>query len=120
MRPIRSTWETISPQITTSGKSYTPGDGVEGLVDCMVRGGSNPLGRTREAPHSGAFSMSGRACRFRPRMDVLSHDKYVYFVRPNGPRDNAVEVLMSVSFHRGGWEARWRDAPGRQCRTCAV
>ena len=23
---------------------------VEGLVDCMVRGGSSPLGRTRKAP----------------------------------------------------------------------
>lgn len=28
--------------------------------------------------------------------------------------DNALSVGMSVRFHRGGWEVRWRDASGRQ------
>lgn len=46
-------------------------------------------------------------------MDVLlSYDKYVHRVRPSGGRDNAVDVRVSVSFHRGGWEVRWRDADG--------
>jgi hypothetical protein len=31
MRPIRPTWETISPQITTSGKSYTRATGLRAL-----------------------------------------------------------------------------------------
>lgn len=48
-------------------------------------------------------------------MDVLlSRDKYVQSVRPFRRRDNTVDVLVSVSFHRGGWEIRWRDAEGRR------
>ena len=47
----------------------------------------------------------------------LSRDKYPH---PYPPRDNELWVCgdpgslsMSVRFHRGGWEARWRDAEGR-------
>ena len=29
-------------------------------------------------------------------------------------RDNSLDVLVSASFHRGGWEVRWRDASGRR------
>jgi integrase len=52
---------------------------------------------------------------FRPGVDVLlSRDKYVHSVRPSERRDNTVDVLVSVSFHRSGWEVRWRDADGRR------
>ena len=49
-------------------------------------------------------------------MDVLlSRDKYVHrYVQLEPSRDNTVDVLVSVSFHRNGWEARWRDADGRR------
>ncbi len=29
-------------------------------------------------------------------------------------RDNGVDVPVSASFHRSGWEVRWRDAAGRR------
>jgi integrase len=49
-------------------------------------------------------------------MDVLlSHDKYVHSVhRPSAAGDNSLDVPLSVSFHRAGWEVRWRDASGRR------
>jgi Phage integrase, N-terminal SAM-like domain len=84
-------------------------------VDYLVRGGSSPLGRTGKAPHSGAFLCSGWPVCLRPTVDVLlSGDKYVHRVRPFGARDNTVDVPMSVSFHRGGWEVRRRDVDGRR------
>jgi hypothetical protein len=45
---------------------------------------------------------------------LLSRDKYVHSVRPSGFRDNGLDVNVSASFHRGGWEVRWRDASGRR------
>ena len=48
-------------------------------------------------------------------MDVLlSRGKYVHAVRPPGLRDNGMDVRVSASFHRGGWEVRRRDAAGRR------
>jgi hypothetical protein len=48
-------------------------------------------------------------------MDVmLPCGKYGRSVRPFSAAGNKLDVLVSVSFHRGGWEARWRDASGRR------
>lgn len=52
-------------------------------------------------------------------MDVLLPcGKYVHLVRPAGTeldvREHNPGGLVSVSFHRGGWEVRWRDASGRR------
>src|ERR1039458_3383995 len=64
---------------------------------------------------SGLFSCPHAARWFRPAVDVLlSRGKYVHSVRPSGLRDNGVDVRVSASFHRGGWEVRWRDASGRR------
>ena len=60
-------------------------------MDNIVRGGSSPPGRTGKAPESG-----------------------VHRLRPSGMRDNGVDVPVSASFHRSGWEVRWRDAAGRR------
>jgi hypothetical protein len=45
---------------------------------------------------------------------LLSRDKYVHQVRPSELRDDDVNVHVSLSFHRGRGEVRWRDASG--CR----
>ena len=49
---------------------------------------------------------------------LLSRDKYP---RPYPPSDNTLWVRLeaprtgvSVRFHRGGWEVRWRDSDGRE------
>ena len=51
MRPIRPIWETISPQITTSGKSYTRATGLRALWtewSVEVRVLSGALGEPRK------------------------------------------------------------------------
>ena len=49
---------------------------------------------------------------------LLSRDKYPHSYPPsdNAPWvcDNALWVRVSVRFHRGGWEVRWRDGSGRE------
>lgn len=45
---------------------------------------------------------------------LLSRDKYVHQVRPSAVRDSSPDVRVSASFHKGGWEVRWRDASGRR------
>jgi hypothetical protein len=84
-------------------------------VGRLARGSSSLLGRIEKAPHRGAFLWAWIGRCFRPVVDVLLlHDKYVHSVRPSGARDNGLDVSMSASFHRGGWEVRWRDASGRR------
>jgi hypothetical protein len=76
-----------------------------------VRVLSGALGKAR----SPGLLMFRTVVCFRQPVDVLlSYGKYVYPVRPPGRRDNAVDVRVSASFHRGGWEVRWRDANGRR------
>jgi hypothetical protein len=80
-------------------------------VDRLVRGSSSLLGRIGKSPAQRGFLLPGTDLSFRPMMDVLlSRDKYVQSVRPFRRRDNTVDALVSVRFHRGAWEVRWRDA----------
>ena len=86
-------------------------------MDFMVRGGSSPLGRTAKALHSGAFFMVGQRALFRPRAWVpLPRGKYPHrYPRLAAPCGYGVRRCgVSVRYHRGGWETRWRDASGRQ------
>ena len=65
MRPIRPTWETISPQITTSGKSYTRATGLRALWTVWsveVRVLSGALGSASESPVQRALRCL-RSCR---------------------------------------------------------
>ena len=41
----------------------------------------------------------------------MSRDKYPH---PYPSADNALWVRVSLRFHRGGWEVRWRDGSGRE------
>ncbi len=66
-----------------------------------------------KAPRLNGSVLEGLFASVR-RRTYLSRDKYVDRVRPFDARDNTVDVPMSVSFHRGGWEVRWRDADGRR------
>jgi hypothetical protein len=50
-----SNWRDDHPVNHNIWRVLHPGDGVDGLVDCKVRGGSSPLGRTRKAPEIERF-----------------------------------------------------------------
>ena len=61
-----SHWRDDQPVKHNIWRVLHPGDEVEGLVDCMVRGGSSPLGRTGSSARSGVFAAPS-APRICPR-----------------------------------------------------
>ena len=80
-------------------------------MDCMVRGGSSPLGRIEKALLGGDFS----AWQVRPSAilrsaRIVATDKSEHF--SEHPR--CAGGLVSYSRAKGGWEVRWRDGSGHQ------